>query len=431
MVCDANERTVGLVGVNTHDQQVRPLRQCRDGNPPRRNQGCIRPVSCPPVPRGWCLGPGRVSNNDLPPAFGAAPQPARDRCHQGNARRSTLAEQIRPPSRPKHSATEGYVTVTARPNRCHTLSRPLQRVYCRINLYGIKRAACGGADMAEFVVLLTCPHGPIPLAARGLAAVLARAGPAGAVADQCPGRQRRRGFQGVHPRARPVVGQLLTRPRDRSRRADAIKAASRRTRWPAASLDTVTATRLAAGTRGWPGSRCCSSCVCRPRGGTCSCSTSRPTTSICPLSSVWTPRWSPMRSGCCLSSMTVGCPTLFAPPAAGCLSTARCANADSLGPVADPPATIRIVRAGGLVCTGERRWARLLPHERLPDCEESRQIATIPWLPGASPPGSSSATPKPRRGVRPPPVSIRKALTAIFLQVIGVALASLKPAVRT
>jgi hypothetical protein len=136
MVCDANERTVGLVGVNTHDQQVRPLRQCRDRNPPRRNQGCIRPVSCPPVRRGWCLGPGRVSNNDLPPAFGAAPQPAGDRCHQGNARRSTLAEQIRPPTRPKHSATEGHVTVTARPNRCHTLSRPLQCVYCRINLYG-------------------------------------------------------------------------------------------------------------------------------------------------------------------------------------------------------------------------------------------------------------------------------------------------------
>jgi hypothetical protein len=40
MVSDANERTVGLVGVNTHDQQVCPLRQCRDGNPPRRNQGC-------------------------------------------------------------------------------------------------------------------------------------------------------------------------------------------------------------------------------------------------------------------------------------------------------------------------------------------------------------------------------------------------------
>jgi hypothetical protein len=115
-----------------------PLRQCRDGNPPRRNQGCIRPVSCPLVRRGWCLGPGRVSNDDLPPAFGAAPQPAGDRCHQGNARRSTLAELIRLPSRPKHSATEGHVTVTARPNRCHTLSQPLQCVYCRIILYGIK-----------------------------------------------------------------------------------------------------------------------------------------------------------------------------------------------------------------------------------------------------------------------------------------------------
>jgi hypothetical protein len=50
---------------------------------------------------------------------------------------------------------------------------------CRIPLYGIKRAACGGADVAELVVLLTCPLGPIPLAARGLAAVLARVDPAG------------------------------------------------------------------------------------------------------------------------------------------------------------------------------------------------------------------------------------------------------------
>jgi hypothetical protein len=53
-------------------------------------------------------------------------------------------------------------------------------VCCRIGLYGIKRAACGGADVAQFVVLLTCPLGPVPLAARGLAAVLARAVPAGA-----------------------------------------------------------------------------------------------------------------------------------------------------------------------------------------------------------------------------------------------------------
>jgi hypothetical protein len=56
----------------------------------------------------------------------------------------------------------------------------LRVVCCRITLYGIKRAACGGAAW------LSCrfvygPRGPIPLAARGLAAVLARVGPAGAV----------------------------------------------------------------------------------------------------------------------------------------------------------------------------------------------------------------------------------------------------------
>jgi len=36
-------------------------------------------------------------------------------------------------------------------------------------------AACGGAGVVEFVVLRACPCGPVPLAARGLAAVLARA----------------------------------------------------------------------------------------------------------------------------------------------------------------------------------------------------------------------------------------------------------------
>ena len=45
-------------------------------------------------------------------------------------------------------------------------------------------AAYGGATLAESIVLLTCPAGPIPLAARGLAAVLARAGPAGAGGDR-------------------------------------------------------------------------------------------------------------------------------------------------------------------------------------------------------------------------------------------------------
>jgi hypothetical protein len=47
----------------------------------------------------------------------------------------------------------------------------------------IKHAAYGGADVSESLVLLVCPLGPIPLAARGLAAVLARVGPAGAVVD--------------------------------------------------------------------------------------------------------------------------------------------------------------------------------------------------------------------------------------------------------
>ena len=42
-------------------------------------------------------------------------------------------------------------------------------------------AACGGAVVAESVFPLACPLGPVPLAARGLAAVLARAGPAGVV----------------------------------------------------------------------------------------------------------------------------------------------------------------------------------------------------------------------------------------------------------
>ncbi len=51
---------------------------------------------------------------------------------------------------------------------------------CRIWLYGIKHAARGGVCVvAEPVALLAGPAGPVPLAVRGLAAVLARAGPAG------------------------------------------------------------------------------------------------------------------------------------------------------------------------------------------------------------------------------------------------------------
>jgi hypothetical protein len=62
-------------------------------------------------------------------------------------------------------------------------------------LNGFKRAACGGADVAESVALLMCPLGPIPLAARGLTAVLARAGPAGG-----DSRQRRFGITLGGPR---------------------------------------------------------------------------------------------------------------------------------------------------------------------------------------------------------------------------------------
>src|SRR5262249_52439274 len=58
---------------------------------------------------------------------------------------------------------------------------------CRIRLYGIKSAACGGADVRPSRV----PAGPIPLAARGLAAVLARAGAAGTVRKWTPAEQTR------------------------------------------------------------------------------------------------------------------------------------------------------------------------------------------------------------------------------------------------
>ncbi len=52
-------------------------------------------------------------------------------------------------------------------------------VCCRIGLYGIKRAGSADAGMAGLRCFLTARPGPIPLAARGLAAVLARAASAG------------------------------------------------------------------------------------------------------------------------------------------------------------------------------------------------------------------------------------------------------------
>ena len=53
---------------------------------------------------------------------------------------------------------------------------------------------------------------------------------------------------------RAVIGQPL-RPWDRPRRAANVKAATRRKRWPTASLVIATATRSAARTRGWPETR--------------------------------------------------------------------------------------------------------------------------------------------------------------------------------
>ena len=51
---------------------------------------------------------------------------------------------------------------------------------CRIPLYGIKTPPAAARRWLGLLPLLACPPGPIPLAARGLAAVLARAGPTGA-----------------------------------------------------------------------------------------------------------------------------------------------------------------------------------------------------------------------------------------------------------
>jgi hypothetical protein len=60
-------------------------------------------------------------------------------------------------------------------------------VCCRIRLYEDQGAARAGANVAGLRQSLTCPSGPAPLAARGLTAVLARAGPTGAVVGRSAG----------------------------------------------------------------------------------------------------------------------------------------------------------------------------------------------------------------------------------------------------
>ena len=122
-------------------------------------------------------------------------------------------------------------------------------VRCRIFLYGIKAPHAVWPRPAGRH--LVCPPGPIPLAARGLAAVLAQAGPAGA--DGCHRRSC--------PAAMPtfilvVIRGRGHRPGDAFPRPVIVHAAPVRsrplrvaTRWPAAGLDRSTAARDAARTR--------------------------------------------------------------------------------------------------------------------------------------------------------------------------------------
>ena len=63
---------------------------------------------------------------------------------------------------------------------------------------GIKSAAYGGADVVGLCTQVACPLGLAPLAARGLSAVLARAGPAGGV-GHCTQRQRSRWLHWLVP----------------------------------------------------------------------------------------------------------------------------------------------------------------------------------------------------------------------------------------
>jgi hypothetical protein len=65
---------------------------------------------------------------------------------------------------------------------------------CVLNMCSFQAGLRGtGADVTGLVVLLTCPLGPDPLASRGLAAVLAQAGTAGAVSMAARSTADRRG----------------------------------------------------------------------------------------------------------------------------------------------------------------------------------------------------------------------------------------------
>ena len=89
-------------------------------------------------------------------------------------------------------------------------------------------AACGGAAVTWLAGHLRCPPGLIPLAARGLPAVLARASPAGA--DDCHQHSRRAALPTSIWRAGRGHRSSGAFPSacDRPRRAGPVKAAARR-----------------------------------------------------------------------------------------------------------------------------------------------------------------------------------------------------------
>jgi hypothetical protein len=82
--------------------------------------------------------------------------------------------------------------------------------------YEVKHAACGGAVVAESVLPVACPLGPVPLAARG-AARRAWCSPDGAVAVG-----RGCGSRGCVPRVCRWQASSLRRPGDRPRRGGGV-----------------------------------------------------------------------------------------------------------------------------------------------------------------------------------------------------------------
>jgi hypothetical protein len=106
-------------------------------------------------------------------------------------------------------------------------------------------AAYAARDVAGFVALLTHPFGPVPLAARGLAAVLARAGPAGLVVAAKPALPR----TGAVEQPRHQSGAAPIRPGIVHIAPPPQRCCVSLPRWPATTIDAAIATRYAARTK--------------------------------------------------------------------------------------------------------------------------------------------------------------------------------------